>query len=307
MITLSHKATQFLVFLVKLLLVGAAFYFIYYKLTHDPNLNIGAFWQEIQRKSTIANVALMLFLSFLNRYLEIVKWQNLGSMVRLLSLRESAKQVLGALTAGLFTPNGVGEYAGKALYFEKSQAGRIVFLNLICNGIQMILSIVFGLIGLLYLQYFNFTLWSLGIGLAVVAVFWMLKGIRVKGYSLEALLHGIRAIPQRVHSKNMILALLRYLTFSHQYFILFRIFDVDLPYPTLMAAIAATYFLASSLPNFQFLDFAVKGSVGLFFFGELGISAQVVVFISTLMWILNLVLPVLLGSYFVMKFRPKWN
>ena len=38
-------------------------------------------------------------------------------------------------------------------------------------------------------------------------------------------------------------------------------FDVDLPYLTLISSIAAVYFLASSLPSFQFLDFAVKGSV----------------------------------------------
>jgi hypothetical protein len=30
-----------------------------------------------------------------------------------ISVAEATKQVLAALTAGIFTPNGVGEYAGK--------------------------------------------------------------------------------------------------------------------------------------------------------------------------------------------------
>ena len=65
-------------------------------------------------------------------------------------LGEATKQVLAALTAGIFTPNGVGEYAGKALFYPKSEAKKVVFLNLICNGIQMILTVIFGIFGLMY-------------------------------------------------------------------------------------------------------------------------------------------------------------
>jgi hypothetical protein len=102
-----------------------------------------------------------------------------------------------------------------------------------------------------------------------------------------------------------LLGLCRYLVFSHQYYFLFLAFDVDLPYLTLMAAVTSVYFLASSLPTFQFLDFAVKGSVAIYFFGILGVNEWIVVFISTLMWFLNVVLPVVLGSYYVLNFKTK--
>ena len=72
-----------------------------------------------------------------------------------------------------------------------------------------------------------------------------------------------------------------------------------------MATIASVYFLASALPTFQFLDFAVKGSVAVYFFGKLGVNEWIVVFISTLMWFLNVVLPVVIGSYYVMNFKIK--
>jgi len=78
-------------------------------------------------------------LSFLNRYFEILKWQNLAQEVRVISKLEATKQVLAALTLGVFTPVGVGEYVGKALYFEKKVTKRIIFLNLICNGIQVLI------------------------------------------------------------------------------------------------------------------------------------------------------------------------
>jgi len=74
-----------------------------------------------------------------------------------------------------------------------------------------------------------------------------------------------------------------------------------------MATITSVYLLASSLPTFQFLDFAVKGSVAVYFFGLLGVNEWIVVFISTLMWFLNVVFPVFIGSYFVLNYKAQWK
>lgn len=313
MISVSHKAKQFLVLVVKLLIVGAAFYFIYNQLMQNDQLDWDKFINLIKSKQSFGSFAFILLLTFLNRFLEILKWQNLVSVLRKISVGEASRQVLGALTAAIFTPNGIGEYAGKALFFEKSQTKKIVFLNLICNGIQMILTIVFGLFGLLY---FNATfqvimpqtvLLLFGILAVIILFLFLAKRLTIKGYSIEKLIHKINEIPKNIHQKNVLLAIARYLVFSHQYYVLFLIFDVDLPYWLLMATITSVYFLASSLPTFQFLDFAVKGSVALYFFGLLGVNEWIVVFISTLMWFLNVVLPVVIGSYFVLNFKSPWK
>ena len=305
MITIPHKTKQFLVLLVKLLIVAGAFYFIYNQLANNDKLDWQQFIVLFKKNWSVLGILFLLLLSFLNRYFEILKWQNLVSVIKNISVGEATKQVLGALTAGIFTPNGVGEYAGKALFFDKSKTKKIVFLNLICNGIQLILSVFFGVLGLFYL---GFTIWVLAIiGLCVVLflIFFFSKKIKIKGNSIETLMGKINEIPKSVHQKNIFLAVCRYLIFSHQYYFLFLAFDVDLPYFTMMATIAAVYFLASSLPTFQFLDFAVKGSVAVYFFGILNVNEWIVIFISTLMWFLNIVLPVIIGSYFVLNFKMK--
>ncbi len=219
--------------------------------------------------------------------------------------------MLAALTAGLFTPNGVGEYAGKALFFNKSETKKVIFLNLICNGIQMVLTVIFGFFGLLYFNAkFNIitpktVLILFGILVVVFALLFSIKKLTIKGYSIEKLIHKINEIPKTIHQRNILLGICRYLVFSHQYYFLFLAFDVNLPYVTLIATIASVYFLASSLPTFQFLDFAVKGSVAIYFFGILGVNEWIVVFISTLMWFLNVVIPVFIGSYYVLNFKTK--
>lgn len=311
MIAIPHKAKQFLVFTTKVLIVTAAFYFIYQQLATNDQLDWQKFIVLFQKNWSFWGVLFILFFSILNRFFEILKWQNLVSYLHNIPLSEATAQVLGALTAGIFTPNGLGEYAGKALFFEKSVTKKIVFLNLICNGIQMILTIVFGVFGLLYFNA-NFpiitskaiiVIFGISIGLFLFSFF--LKKITIKGFSIEKLIHKVNAIPKRIHQKNIALGLCRYLVFSHQYYFLFLAFDVRLPYFTLMSAITSIYFLASSLPSFQFLDFAIKGSVAVYFFGLLGVNEWIVVFISTLMWFLNVVLPVIIGSYYVLNFKIK--
>ena len=292
---------------VKLTIVILSFYFIYRELHNNDQLNWGKFFELLDRKWSLSGILFLLSFSVANRYLEILKWQNLVTFIYPISVGESTQQVLSALTAGIFTPNGLGEYAGKALYFDQKKTKKIIFLNLICNGIQMILTILFGTIGLWVLGYNYWVLTIIGICLLFISLSFLTKSIKIKGYSLEKLLTKMNEIPKKIHRKNMLLALGRYLVFSHQYYFLFLAFDVDLPYATLMASIAAVYFLASSLPSFQFLDFAVKGSVALFFFEKLGVNEWIVVFIATLMWFLNVVLPVVIGSYFVLKFKPKWK
>jgi len=309
MISIPHKAKQFLVLLIKLLIVGGAFYFIYNQLANNDKLDWQKFITLFRKNQSVLGIGFILLLSVLNRYFEILKWQNLAKVIHEISLGEATKQVLAALTAGIFTPNGVGEYAGKALFYPKSEAKNVIFLNLICNGIQMVLTVIFGLFGLMYFnaKYEVITTQTVAIlfggFVLLLIVLFSLKKIKIKGYSIEKLVHKINEIPKPIHRKNILLGVLRYLVFSHQYYFLFLAFDVDLPYFTLISTIAVVYFLASSLPTFQFLDFAVKGSVAIFFFEKLGVNEWIVVFISTLMWFLNVVLPVILGSYYVLNFK----
>ena len=297
---ISSKNKQYLSLIIKILIVVAAFYFIYAQLSKSAALN----WDQVQNSN--ASVSMLIFIVYLslqNRFLEILKWQNLISSFQKISIFESTKQVLASLTLGMVTPNGIGEYAGKALYYKKDKTKNILFLNVICNGIQLLLSVFFGLIGLLYLGYSKWVFIVLGIVLVLFLFSFIFKKIAIKGYSLTTFVEKINEIPKVIHQKNMFFGLLRYLTFSHQYYFLFLIFGVQLPYLTLMAAIAAVYFVSSSLPAFQFLDFAVKGSVAVFFMGKLGVNDWIVVLVAAIMWFLNVVLPVCIGIFYVLKYK----
>ena len=218
---ISNKTKQYLTLIIKLTIVFGAFYFIYEKLANDDKLSWNQFSGILQEKFTITWLIFMLGFSFINRFLEILKWQNLVEVVEKISLYTATKQVLAGVTAGLFTPNGIGEYAGKALYFPKSETKRILFLNVICNGIQLIIAILFGLTGLLFLGY-NYTfLIIVFLVLSLVSFLFLTKNATIKGYSIQLFIDKITEIPKEIHRKNVLFAIARYITFSHQYYFLF--------------------------------------------------------------------------------------
>lgn len=309
MLSINHKAKQYLTLTAKLLIVSAAFYFIYTRVAGSAQTDWQRFIAIITDKKPFGLIALILLCTFLNRFIEILKWQNLAQAIKPISLAQATEQVMAALTVSIFTPNGVGEYAAKALYSNKDQAKKVIFLNLVCNGAQLIIAVVAGIAGFIIFNALygivptSVMLSILGGLLAATALLLSVRKITIKGYSLQTLAASINQVPKAVHYKNMLLAIARYTAIIHQQYFIFLTLGVTVSYPVLICAIAAVYFLGSSLPNFQFMDFAVKGSVGVLFMGLLGINDWITLFTATLVWLLNIVIPVAIGSYYVFRFK----
>src|SRR5690554_2323855 len=194
MISISYKAKQFLLFVGKISLVGLAFWFIYRKLSNTDWLNWSDFQQILKDQLTIGSAFLILLLSFFNRFFEILKWKNLIQTIHKFSVYQATKQVLSALVFSLFTPNGLGEYGGKALFFEKSKTKNVIFLNFVCNGVQVIINVCCGLLKLLLLQYYDWALGVIGGGFLLFLFVFFSRKITFKGYSVEKLIEKINQI-----------------------------------------------------------------------------------------------------------------
>jgi len=81
MITIPHKTKQFGVFIIKLLIVIAAFYFIYQQLANNDKLDWVKLQTLVKEKFSVLGFLFLLSFSFVNRFLEILKWQNLVSFI----------------------------------------------------------------------------------------------------------------------------------------------------------------------------------------------------------------------------------
>ena len=130
-----------------------AFYMIYSKVFKNDSLSFNTFKTALlQSKLQEFNMlCLTLCFSGLNWILEIKKWQVLVSSFKLITFFEATKQSLSSLTSSLITPNRIGEYGAKALYFDQTDRKRVLFITFIGNSSQLLVTCIFGSFGLLFL------------------------------------------------------------------------------------------------------------------------------------------------------------
>jgi hypothetical protein len=309
----AYKSKQYLFVLLKVIVVIAALGFIYYRLHFREFFTLADFKEDFLSSSLfqVQNIALLLLLSFLNWFFEILKWQVLASKLQKISFSESTKQVLTAHTSSIFTPFKIGEYGAKTLFFGKKQVKKVIFLNFLGNMAQMSATLFFGLIGLFFFVKWNFKQWlelyTLVLGLGFLFLFLgrrrvSIGAIKIKGFSLKKITEFIKGIPTSDRIKIGGFSVVRYVFFSLQFcFLLSLLTPVSVI--EVLPLVFTMYLLSSLLPVLQLFDFAVKGGVAVLVFTS--IPAEIVVSVAFMMWLLNAMLPALAGSWFVLLFDTK--
>jgi len=312
--TVPNKTKQFFFALIKLSIVVGACYFIYHKLAHNDNLNFSVFIAFLMKNDVFLpkNILFVLFLSIFNWFFEILKWQNLVSSIKIVTFFEAFKQSLAAHTASLFTPNRIGEYGAKAIYFTKHLRKRVLLLNLIGNMSQMSTTLLFGVIG------FPLFIYKYDIDISPIKLFYLItltaliivfiifffkqKKFQIKGFSIQDIKTYVLKISSKIHFKNVLFSVIRYLIFSFQFYYLLHLFDVNASYFNAMIVITTMYLLSSIIPTIFVFDVVVKGSIALYLFSFIGVNELTILSVVTLMWILNFVLPSVFGGFYVLNF-----
>lgn len=312
---LPYKSKQIFFALIKISIVLGAFYFIYQKIAKNDGLSFNDFYQYSTKNGafSLKSIILISFLSISNWFFEILKWKVLVSEIKKINFKIAMQQTLGALTASLLTPNRIGDYGAKAIFYKKELRKRILLINLMNNMMQMSITCLFGVIGLLFFaskhvlkfNYYKLIIWSFSILLVLFLSVYILQKSKfsIKGFSLEKLKTFIKNFNKKSIVLGFLFSLIRYLAFSFQFYFLLQIFRMDIDYLNAMMIISSMYFLSSIIPTISLFDVVVKGSVSLYLFSFVGVDGLVILSITTFMWLLNFVLPSLVGSYYVLSFK----
>lgn len=259
------------------------------------------------------NVTFLLILTIFNWFFEILKWQKLVKTIKNVSFFEALNQSLGGHTASLITPNRIGDYGAKVLYFTKQFRKRVVLLNLLGNSYQMLATSIFGVIGLLLFN-LNFDLdLNFRKGLRFLILIAVVGGLslfgiqqskfKIKGFSIERVISFFKNLKIETHITVFLCSALRYIIFSFQFYFLLLLFGVELDMFAALITISSMYFISSVVPSLAAFDVLIKASSAVFLFGILGIDELTILCVSLTMWLLNFVLPSIFGSYFVLNFK----
>ncbi|MDG1136449.1 MAG: lysylphosphatidylglycerol synthase domain-containing protein [Bacteroidales bacterium] len=328
-------------FIIRFLVVACTAIFIYDQLVFRKDISslieyfdkvTYGFWSDF----ILISVLLLIPVNIL---FEGIKWQYLMRKLERISIYTALKGVLAGISVSMIMPNRIGDYLGRVFILKKADRFQAVLATILGSLAQLLTTIIIGLIGVILFipDYFNINIvlnYWIYIGIImgvvitiVVLVFFYLnfsvfsviiKKISGKYYDkIQRYSNVFSWYNQKELMNVLLLSIFRYLIFSMQFYLLLKVFGVDIDYPVAMMLISIVYLVMAIIPTVALTEIGVRGSVSLYIFKQyfdtldkwqpevsLGVLSA-----SSFLWLCNLILPAILGAGFVfsLKFFRKSN
>lgn len=319
----------------KLAILVASFLFIFVKLKNSPSLEMS--WlglRELLSDSSVWLAMTGIFLMMMvNWMLEAWKWKYLVRKSESVSIFRALKAVLAGITVSTFTPNRVGEFFGRVFILKHTNPWKGAFMTIVGSISQLVVTIVAGCVCFVifayhyfpYEEYFSPVMfWGIAVALILLAGFSLLLYYNIR--LLDPLFRRITfkrwtsvrkqlEVFNQYTAKELSIVLAysagRYIVFTLQYYFLLRMFRVPLDLFDGVLIISCIYLFMTAVPTIALSELGVRGSLAVFFmevfyrdnFVLSDIAAFGAVSASTLIWVINLVIPALIGGIFVLELK----
>lgn len=293
---------------------------LYRQITRQPDLPMR--WQQIKGSILMPTFWLAFLLMPLNWSLEALKWKYLTKRLENFSFYTALKSVLAGTSITMLTPNRIGEYGGRIMYVKEENRIAAIPLTILGSMSQLFVTIVMGTAGLLLFRYvfhYDDALFKLIPDLAgtiliyislLTSLFLILIYLRV-GFIIKLLLqipvlkkfvkylHFLQEFSRKELLRILFLSFLRYVVFILQYILLLKVMQVVIPVADCFWLLTIFYLVMTMAPTIGFTELPLRAAASVEIFqlyssNVLGIQAA-----SLSIWIINLVLPALIGSILI--------
>jgi hypothetical protein len=271
---------------------------------------------------------LVIILMLANWSCEALKWRVLIGHIQKISFLTAFRAILSGLSVSVAmnTPNGAGEYIGRILYIKQGNRLRAITLTFVGSMSQLIVTMFLGTIGLFLLRdnFYNATNETLhlslrvidGIAYGAIAVTTALMGVYFELSWLVRLLEKIPFVAKysffikkledfrwQELLKVLLISILRYSVFVIQYLLLLQVFNVGISIVTAFWLITIMFLALAVVPTIALAELGVRGKISIFLFGAFSTNTLGIVFTASTIWLINLVVPALAGSLFVIGIK----
>lgn len=307
------RTKKIIAFSIKLLIGIVSFYIIYTKLAAIPQLK-----EQLIHACSESNmyviIGLVLLLMPINWGIESFKWKLITDQVEPINYSIALKSVFSGICLGNVAPGRAMEFLAKIYYFKSENKPTITVLHFINGMFQMLITVVVGLIAITYKlthngQSTNMIYVILIAGLCLILFFcWAILNVSFIQQKLK-FIKWFNKIGEAEHvqfSKNLILQLIslsiiRYLVFSIQFYLILNALSPQVDIWWAFTSIAAYFMLTSIIPMISVIEPAIRAAIALFVFNQTSDNSVTVVLASTLMWMINVVIPSIIGYVVILK------
>lgn len=315
---MTLKLKKILNRLIKIAVLLLATFFIYSKLSNNQNLeNFYAIIKNLSPKKVYIQLSVVLLLMLLNWFLESLKWQYLIKKVEKISLIKAVESVFCGLTWAIFTPNRIGEYGGRIFFLSYRKRIQGIVAMSVGHIAQMVITSIMGAIAIVWFVYNHvniqywllpyFAFWGSVISVCLLVFYFNIKIVNFLLFKINFLKKYQKyfGVLTRFKKKELLMVLFyslaRYSVFTSQYLLILHFLIPDLPFFPSALMIFILFFVQSSLPSLDILDVGVRTLTATYFFKFITPHEIVVIACTALIWLVNLIIPAILGSLFIFK------
>src|SRR5690606_12592826 len=95
--------------------------------------------------------------------------------------------------------------------------------------------------------------------------------------------------------------LFRFMVFTSQYYLIIHLLIPEIAIFEMVMIVFLLFFVQSALPSLDLLDIGVRASAAAYFFSFVTDQELAIMAATACIWLINLIIPAILGSVFVLK------
>lgn len=303
------------------------FYSLYQQIKGQPNLQQSI---DLIKQAPFGEGAfkfwVVISLVFVNWGFEAKKWQLLLRPVQQINFFTAFKSVLSGVTLSLNTPNRMGEYGGRILYISEGKRIKAISLSMAGSISQLIITLVIGCGGLIYIIYFQN---SQAIPVMGLSVFWLKTLLFLSCcaasllilfyFRLSWIIKLVEKIPAaakyvqyisvledftpKLLLRLLYLSFFRYLVFVIQYIFLLQVLHVEILWITAFWIISILFLVLAIVPSFAIADLGIRGKFSTELLSFYSTNFVGIIGTTFGIWFINLFIPALMGSLFILSIK----
>jgi hypothetical protein len=317
---LTVAAKKLFSYLLKAAILVLAFIFIYRRVNNNANLRqFETLIAHISHIQVVVTMSFVVLLMIVNWVLESFKWKYLTRKLVIITVWEAIEAVFCGLTWAVFTPNRIGEYGGRVMFLPNRKRIHGLFAMAVGSFGQNVITNVLGLSALIWFSFtfLHLNIWiSIGLSVAAIGFMVLLSVFYFNIRWLVSLLNSISFLKKyhrffdimgRYQTTELLnimwFCLARFFVFSFQYYLVIHLLMPEISLFPMMMMVFILFFIQSALPSLDLLDVGVRSMTASTFFVYITDQKIAVVAAVSSIWLINLIIPAILGSVFVLKLK----
>ena len=331
--TKLHKTYNLII---KLVIILLAYGFIYYRVFYKNEFEnlINNFKLSFNKSEFILILSIVFFLMLINWGIESSKWKYLIRKIEKISFLKSYKAILAGNSVSIVTPNRVGEFFGRVYILKKTNPWEGIFITIIGSMSQLLITIVIGSVSFIvfFSKYYSINDYLTYIIISIIIIFnvflilfflnvsfissFVQKFIKEKWKKIRVYMRIFAFYKTKELLIIIAYSFVRYFVFSLQFYLLLRMFSLEIPIVDGFVMISVIFFILTAIPSIALSELGIRGSVAMYVFSmyfsnlvfDVDYIEIAVLSTTTLLWLINLAIPALVGTVFVFNlnfFRKK--